>query len=280
MVPAHLSPAGVSAPTTAAGLAELLANLTVNARDAIAGVGKLTIETGQVEFDEDYCRNHLYTSPGQYVLLAVSDDGCGMSREVMAKLFEPFFTTKGVGKGTGLGLATVYGIVRQNQGFINVYSEPGQGTTFRIYLPAIAREETQAADPEGTSLDVRGSETVLLVEDEQAILEMTATMLRMNGYTVLAAHTPEQALELARTHAGRIDLLITDVVMPGMNGKDLSERLAALRPPFKCLFMSGYTADAIAHHGVLEKGVQFIHKPFSQKGLLGKVRQTLDARQA
>jgi PAS domain S-box-containing protein len=255
---------------------QILANLCVNARDAIADVGKVTIETHSVTFDTAFCTDHLGAIPGEYVLLAVSDDGCGMDKEILAKLFEPFFTTKEVGKGTGLGLATVYGIVKQNGGFINVYSEPGQGTTFRIYLPLHTAKPAQAMTSDAMTADARGNETILLVEDEPMILDMTSTMLKQRGYKVLAAATPGDALRLAREHAGEIHLLMTDVVMPEMNGRDLARNLLSLYPNLRCLFMSGYTANVIAHHGVLDEGVHFIQKPFSLGDLGKKVREVME----
>ena len=255
---------------------QLLANLCVNARDAIAGVGKVTIETENIVFDEAYCAVHPGFIRGEYVMLAVSDDGCGMNKEVLDHLFEPFFTTKEVGKGTGLGLATVYGIVKQNEGFINVYSEPGKGTTFKIYLPRFAGDavEPMAASPAETPMG-RG-ETVLLVEDEAAILNVGRTMLERLGYTVLTAGTPGEALRQVEAHAAEIQLLITDVVMPEMNGRDLAKLIRDIKPGLKCLFTSGYTADVIAHHGVLDKGVNFLQKPFSMKDLASKVREALE----
>jgi len=265
---------------------QILANLCVNARDAISGVGKITIETGKATLDEAYCAGHPGFIPGDFVLLSVSDDGCGMDKAILANLFEPFFTTKDVDKGTGLGLATVYGIVKQNEGFINVYSEPGQGTRFTIYLPRY-----QSAVPEpirGTKPgpDLRGNETILLVEDEPAILKMITMMLERLGYTVLGAQTPAAAIELARGHrpaspsapagAGAIHLLITDVIMPEMNGRELAANLLLLYPDLKRLFMSGYTANVIAHHGILDEGVHFIQKPFAKQDLAVKVREVLD----
>jgi len=257
---------------------QILANLCVNARDAIAGVGRITIETENRSFDKEYCATHAGFAPGDYVRLAVSDDGRGMDQETLAHIFEPFFTTKGVGEGTGLGLATVYGIVKQNNGFINGYSEPGKGTTFTLYLPRHAGQIEQAARTEGAAEPaMRGHETILLVEDEQAILEMTTMMLDMQGYTVLAANTVGEAFRLARGHANKIHLLITDVVMPEMNGRDLVKNLQSLYPSLKHLFMSGYTADVIAHHGVLDEGVAFIQKPFSRQDLAAKVREVLES---
>ena len=255
---------------------QVLANLCVNARDAIAGVGKVTIETENIAFDEAYCAVHPGFACGEYVLLAVSDDGSGMTKEVLDHLFEPFFTTKEVGQGTGLGLAMVYGIVKQNEGFITVYSEPAKGTTFKIYLPRFAGEtleptaESPAETPRG-----RG-ETVLLVEDEAAILNVGQGMLERLGYRVLTAATPGEALRQAKTHAAEIQLLITDVVMPEMNGRDLAKLIRDIRPGLKCLFISGYTADVIAHRGVLEEGVIFLQKPFSMKDLASRLRQALE----
>ncbi|MBA3030432.1 MAG: PAS domain S-box protein [Desulfobacteraceae bacterium] len=254
---------------------QILANLCVNARDAIGDVGKITIETAKVSFDEAYCADHAGFVPGDFILMAVSDNGCGMDKEIVAHLFEPFFTTKGPGKGTGLGLATVYGIIKQNNGFINVYSEPGKGTTFKTYLPI----HEVAAKPEGkkdpTRSTVQGSETILLVEDEPAILRITGIMLEKLGYTVLTANRPGEAIRMAREHIGEIHLLMTDVVMPEMNGRDLAKTLLSLFPNLKRLFMSGYTANVIAHHGVLDEGVQFIQKPFSTHDVAVKVRQAL-----
>ncbi len=255
---------------------QIMANLCVNARDAIAGVGKVTIETDNTTFDEAYCADHIGFTPGEYAMLAVSDSGCGMDAEVLDEIFEPFFTTKGQGKGTGLGLATVYGVVKQNNGFINVYSESGQGTTFKIYLPR-HRVKADPLPEKGTEKQVeRGHETILLVEDEPAILRMTSMMLEREGYTVVGAGTPGEAIRLANEHAGTIHLLMTDVVMPEMNGRDLARNFLSLYPGAKCLFMSGYTANVIAHQGVLDEGVNFIQKPFSKGDLAAKVREALE----
>ena len=257
---------------------QILANLCVNARDAIGGVGKITIETHTVTIDDEYCATHEGFVPGEFAVLVVSDNGCGMDRKTLDNLFEPFFTTKDVSKGTGLGLATVYGIVKQNHGFINVYSELGQGTTFRIYLPAHREAEAQTAPGQAaTAPEARAGETILLVEDEPAILKLTTRMLELLGYVVLTADTPGRAVDLAREYDGEIHLVMTDVVMPGMNGRDLAQRLSALRPRLRRLFMSGYTANVIAHHGVLDDGVQFIQKPFGMKDLATRVRQALDS---
>lgn len=256
-------------------LDQLLANICVNARDAIADVGKITIETNNVVFDEKYCADHNGFVPGNFVLLAISDDGCGMDRATLDKIFEPFFTTKSTGKGTGLGLATVYGIVKQNKGFINVYSEPGSGSTFKIYLPRhVGATDSLEAIAPADSPQGHG-ETVLIVEDEAAILSMAGKMLKTQNYTVLEASSPKLALELAEEHRGEIDLLITDVVMPEMNGRDLAEEFLALYPEIKVLFMSGYTADVIAHRGVLDVGVNFLQKPFARGDLAVKVRDAL-----
>ncbi|MDO8833983.1 MAG: ATP-binding protein, partial [Vicinamibacterales bacterium] len=257
-------------------LDQILANLCVNARDAIGGVGRISIETAAANLDDAYCAEHLGFEAGEYALLAVSDTGRGMDAHTVEHLFEPFFTTKDVGKGTGLGLATVYGIVKQNNGCINVYSEPGRGTTFRIYLPRHAARDEGPETDRAPERALRGRETILLVEDEAAILKMTTLMLERQGYAVLAASSPGESLRLAEAHAGRIDLLITDVVMPEMNGRDLARNLLALYPNLKRLFMSGYTADVIAHHGVLDPGVHFIQKPFSTKDLAAKTRDVLD----
>jgi signal transduction histidine kinase/CheY-like chemotaxis protein len=257
-------------------LDQILANLCVNARDAIANVGKVTIKTHNATFGETYCTDHPGFFPGEFVLLAVSDDGTGMDKETLDNLFEPFYTTKEVGRGTGLGLATIYGIVKQNNGFINVYSEAGKGTTFKIYLPRHAgeglkiRAESAAENPKG-----RG-ETVLVVEDEASILKLANRILDGLGYNVLTARTPAEAMALTEEHAGELHLLITDVVMPEMNGRELAGRLHVLNPDLKTLFMSGYTADVIAHRGVLEEGVCFMPKPFSIKDLAVKVREALD----
>ncbi|MCX6538498.1 MAG: PAS domain-containing protein [Acidobacteria bacterium] len=255
---------------------QILANLCVNARDAIADVGKVTIETGSSTFDEDYCAVHAGFVPGTYVRLAVSDDGCGMDKDTLPHVFEPFFTTKAIGEGTGLGLATVYGIVKQNNGFINVYSEPGQGTTFTIYLPRHVGKAGQAPTEGAAGPALRGHETILLVEDESAILRLATRMLEHQGYTVLAESTPGEAIRVAREYTGQIHLLMTDVVMPEMNGRDLARNLLSSYPHLKRLFMSGYTANVIAHHGVLDEGVHFIQKPFSPKDLAAKVREALD----
>ena len=258
---------------------QILANLCVNARDAIEGVGKVTIETGTVTFDDAYCAHHLGAVLGEYVRLAVSDDGCGMDEATQAQLFEPFFTTKAIGQGTGLGLATVYGIVKQNHGFINVYSEPGEGTTFTMYLPRYldAGGKTEKAGKMGAAdAASRGHETILVVEDDPAVLRMTTRLLAGQGYIVLVACSPAEAIRVAGASAAEIQLVMTDVIMPGMNGWDLATQLRALYPHLQCLFTSGYTANVIADHGVLEEGVHFLQKPFSVRDLAAKVREVLD----
>lgn len=255
---------------------QLLANLCVNARDAIVGVGKITIETGNEVFDPVDYASHPTIVPGEYVMLAVSDDGCGMDQEVLDRIFEPFFSTKEPGKGTGLGLATVYGIVKQNEGFINVYSEPGRGTTLKIYLPRFKGATLEEMSERASEAPPGRGETVLLVEDDPVILGVGRTMLEKLGYTVLVAGTPGEAVSQAKSHAAELQLLVTDVVMPDMNGRDLAILLKATQPGLKCLFSSGYTADVIAHSGVLDEGVHFLQKPFSLKTLATKVRETLE----
>ncbi len=256
---------------------QMLANLAVNARDAIAGAGRLTIETALTAFDQAFCADHADAVPGEYVMLAVSDNGCGMDKATREHLFEPFFTTKGLGEGTGLGLATVYGIVQQNRGFIEFDSAPGQGTTFRIYLPRCLdkAKPSPAAAPKASA--GHGHETVLLVEDEPALLNMGKRMLESLGYRVLEAGTPAAAIAAAEQHVGEIHLLLTDVIMPGMSGRDLSNQMRSRRPHIKCLFMSGYTANAIAHQGLLSADVFFIQKPFSTSDLAAKVAEALDS---
>ena len=257
---------------------QILANLCVNARDAIDGVGKVTIETGNAVCDDAWCNANAGSRPGEFVVLTVSDDGSGMDKETLGRIFEPFFTTKGVTEGTGLGLATIYGIVQQNKGFINVHSAPGQGTTFKIHLPRHAADPAAAEMETEVQPSVGHGESVLVVEDEPAIMKMTQALLQRLGYRVFAVGSPSQALQLAKTHTDDIDLLVTDVVMPEMNGRDLAHQMNSLYPNMKTLYMSGYTADVIAHRGVLEKGLNFIQKPFSIKDLSVQVRATLDQK--
>ncbi|MFA7060184.1 MAG: PAS domain S-box protein [Pedobacter sp.] len=255
---------------------QILVNLCVNARDAIADVGKVTIETGNAVFDETYCAYNAGFAVGEYVLLAVSDDGCGMDKKTLDQIFEPFFTNKGMGNGTGLGLSIVYGIVKQNNGFINVYSEPEKGSTFKIYLPRDAEHVVVTKKEMVAEIPLSLGETVMVVEDEPALLKLEKIMLEELGYQVLAAGTPGEALVLAKEHASEIHLVMTDVIMPEMNGRDLATRLQSLYPDMKIMFMSGYTSDVIAHRGVLDEGINFIQKPFSLKCLAVKVREALD----
>ncbi|MFP4453895.1 MAG: PAS domain S-box protein, partial [Desulfobacterales bacterium] len=257
-------------------LDQILANLVVNARDAISDVGKITIETKNVEFDEQYCDSHTGFVPGQFVMLAVSDTGYGMEKEVFDNLFEPFFTTKEIGKGTGLGLPTVYGIVKQNSGFINVYSEPEQGTTFRIYLPRHAEEAVASVRENQEQYPLGNGETILVLEDEVLVLNLTKAMLEKLGYKVLASNSVHEALALIKSSGGAIDLIITDVIMPEMNGRDFTAQANTLYPDMKTLFMSGYTSDVIVRHGILEQGVRYIQKPFSIKDLAIKVREVIE----
>ena len=256
---------------------QILANLCINARDAIAGGGNIAIETGNSIFDEDYCAAHAGYVPGEYVRISVSDNGHGIDKETLAHIFEPFFTTKGAGKGTGLGLATVYGAVKQNNGFINVYSEPGTGTTFTIYLPRHEGGAGQERAAGAAIPHVRGHETILLVEDEPHILKLTTRILKRQGYDVLTAVSPGEAVRLASEYDGVIHLLLTDVVMPEMNGRDLAKGLQSRYRSLKVLFMSGYTANIIVHQGVLDQGVHFIQKPFAVDDLATKVRGVLDS---
>src|SRR5205807_2344335 len=255
---------------------QVLLNLSINARDAMPKGGRLTIETSNVRLSEEFSRDHVSVPPGQYVMLAVSDNGCGMDAQTQAHIFEPFFTTKEVGKGTGLGLATVYGIVKQSEGTIWLYSEVGRGTTFKIYMPCIERPVKE----DGVEADnfelFQGTETVLLVEDEEVVREMATEILRDSGYHVLEAKHGHEAMKLGRQHSGTIHLMLTDVVMPQMSGRELAEQLTPLRRDMKVLYMSGYTDDAIVHHGVLEEGTAFIGKPFTPSALARKVREILD----
>ncbi len=255
---------------------QILANLVVNARDAISGVGAVTIRTENVVIDESNRAQAAELISGNYVLLTVTDNGTGMSKEVRENIFEPFFTTKELGKGTGLGLSTVYGVVKQNDGFIYVESEPEKGTTFNIYLPRCEAETAQVPSEEAAGMRLTGTETILLVEDDESILDLSKTILENLGYTVLASRTPGHVVRLVEDHPGDIHLLMTDMVMPEMNGLELAEKLSAIRPGIKCLYMSGYTADVIAHRGILDEGVNFIQKPFGANDLAASVRQVLD----
>ncbi len=255
---------------------QILANLCINARDAITNVGTLTIETENVCLENAPCCNHGGSVSGAFVLLAVTDDGIGMDAETLDKIFEPFYTTKDASRGTGLGLSTVYGIVQQNNGFIDVYSEPGQGTTFKIYLPRHEGKINGGERLRPAEIPQSHGETVLMVEDDAAIMNVCSVILEKLGYHVLTALTPYSALEAAKQQAGNIDLLLTDVVMPEMNGRDLADRILNLFPEIRVLFMSGYSADVIAHRGILEDGIQFIQKPLTIRELANKVRAVLD----
>jgi CheY-like chemotaxis protein len=256
-------------------LDQILANLCVNSRDAISGVGKIHIETQCVTFDTWYCQRHVECMPGDFVVLTVSDTGCGMDKMTLEKIFEPFFTTKRKDKGTGLGMATVYGIVKQNDGFINVYSEPGHGTTVKIYLPRHLGEEVDTRQENEKKIPFGNNETVLIVEDEIANLDLTKAMLDGIGYVTLASPSPQSAIILAEKTKGNLSLLITDVVMPEMNGKELAKVIQSRCPGIKILFMSGYPSDIVAHKGIVEEGVNFIQKPYSLKNLATKVREVL-----
>ena len=255
---------------------QVIANLVVNARDAMPNGGKLIIETGNVELDDLYAAARPDARPGPHVMLAVSDTGHGMDAETLSHMFEPFFTTKGLGQGTGLGLSTVYGIVRQVGGQVMVYSEPGRGTSFKIYLPRLEQETDDAPAPALPGPAPKGSETVLLVEDEHALRVLIHEVLRGAGYRILQGATPEEALAVAAGHAGSIDLVLTDVILPSMSGRQMADALRVLRPETRALFMSGYTDDAISHHGILESGTHFMEKPFTSDALLRKVREVLD----
>jgi PAS domain S-box-containing protein len=270
-----LSPARDRVKVDVGSLEQVIMNLVINARDAVAGTGRITIETGSVRFDDDYAREH-DTAPGEHVMLAIADTGTGMSEEIAARAFEPFFTTKPVGKGTGLGLAMCDGIVRQAGGHITLDSAPGRGSTFRVYLPRAVDEPAPALRRSSPGVPARGRETLLLVEDEPLIVRMAERMLSELGYTVLTATDGVEALELIGRRPQPIDLLITDVVMPRMGGKELAARVTALRPGIRVLFSSGYVADAIAEGGVLGEGIDFLPKPYSASALATAIRDVLD----
>jgi CheY-like chemotaxis protein len=255
---------------------QIILNLAVNARDSMPEGGKLTIETDNVFLDEGYVSTHLGSQVGPHVMLAVTDTGHGMDQKTMARIFEPFFTTKELGKGTGLGLSTVYGIVKQSGGNIWVYSEPGRGTTFKIYLPRVddvAEEYTRTMEDDERT---RGTETILLVEDEEMLRKLARQTLKGYGYHILEASNGDEAITVCNQYQGEIDLLLTDVIMPRMNGRELSKCLLKTRPNLRVLFMSGYTDDAIVHQGVLDESANFIQKPFPPESLANKVREVLD----
>jgi CheY-like chemotaxis protein len=257
---------------------QVIVNLAVNARDAMPEGGKLTIETRNIVLAQSYARQHVGVTPGPYVLLAISDTGTGMDEETQRRIFEPFFTTKEKGRGTGLGLATCYGIVKQHGGHIWPYSEVGHGSTFRIYLPQVDEPIEVRTRPDALGTLSHGTETVLLAEDETAVRVLAARVLRDRGYTVLEAADGDEALRLAREHGdATIDLLLTDLVMPHLSGRALVEQVAGIYPGVKVLFISGYADNAVVHHGRIDAGVEFLHKPFSPSTLARKVREVLDS---
>jgi CheY-like chemotaxis protein len=256
---------------------QVLMNLAVNARDAMPQGGELTIETANVNLDASFFVEYAEARPGPYVLLTVSDTGVGMDAETRSHLFEPFFTTKDVGKGTGLGLAMVYGIVKQSEGFIRASSEPGKGATFTVYLPGY-EEQVPPTQPVGLPHVPKGTETVLLAEDEQSVRQLTRFALEKSGYTVLAAANGAEALAALHRHPGPIQLLVTDVVMPTMSGRQLAEAVRLIFPEVKVLYLSGHTDDAVVRHGIQEKGVAFLQKPFTPTALGHKIREVLDQK--
>jgi len=260
----------------AAQIEQVIMNLALNARDAMPDGGRLVIETSKAEIDDEYIQRRPTVPPGHYTMLSVADTGSGIPLEVQAHIFEPFFTTKEKGKGTGLGLATVYGIVKQSGGHVWVYSEPGMGTAFRIYLPATEAQAETADRTAFSSPRSQGSETILVVDDHADLRDLAGLILKQSGYEVLMADGPAAALDIARSHSDPIDLLLTDVILPGMNGRLLAQQLLVLRPSAKVLFASGYTENVIAHHGELEPGTNFLQKPFSLDTLTRKVREVLD----
>lgn len=257
---------------------QILANLCVNARDAIDGIGAITIETQNATLEEAYCAGNPDAVPGDYLLVSITDNGCGMEKELLTHIYEPFFTSKDIGQGTGLGLATVYGIIKQNNGIIMVDSAPDQGTTFNIYLPRCMEVQTTPTADTAKDSPIRGQETILLVEDSLTVLDLTRSLFQTLGYTVLTADLPSKALELAQAYPDRIDLLVTDVIMPEMNGPELAARMQSILPNIKCLFMSGYTADVIGPSNVMPANVHFIQKPFSIKDMSQKIRISLETK--
>jgi CheY-like chemotaxis protein len=257
---------------------QVLLNLAVNARDAMPKGGHLTITAANIELDDSYKRRHEPVVPGKYVRLTVEDTGCGMDAKTQLRIFDPFFTTKELGKGTGLGLATVYGIVKQTGGYIWVYSEVGQGTAFKIYLPRIDERALQTVEQKTAELPVtKGWETILLAEDSESLREMAGEYLQSAGYNVIAAASGNEALERAKNFGGAIHLLLTDVVMPELNGPELAKQIASLRPGIKVLFTSGYASETLANRGSLDPAVAFIQKPYRPKALARRIREILDA---
>jgi len=259
-------------------LEQVIMNLAVNARDAMPLGGKLTMETGDVFLDDEYAKQHLGVTPGPHVMLAISDTGKGIDKRTQTRVFEPFFTTKEKGKGTGLGLSTVFGIVKQSGGSIWLYSEPGQGTTFKVFLPAVEHPKDALVVGESVHRHARqGSETILLVEDDDQVRVVTSSILRSNGYRVIEASNARDGMRESESYDKAIDLLLTDVIMPLLSGPELARRLARSRPELKVLFMSGYTDDSIVRHGVLEATMFFLPKPITVASLTTKVREVLDA---
>ena len=255
---------------------QVILNLVINARDAMPNGGKLTLETANVELDESFAQTHLATLPGSYVMLAVSDTGTGMDEETQAHIFEPFFTAKELGKGTGLGLSMVYGIVKQSGGYIWVHSEIGKGSTFKVYLPRVFEHDQEIASPFPAATALLGKETILLVEDDPLVRELALEILKTRGYCVLVADHPDAAIQLCRQHTGKIHLVLTDVIMPGMNGSQMADEITAMRPGISVLFMSGYTDTAIIRDGNFGQTTSFLQKPFSPTVLGRKVREMLD----
>jgi CheY-like chemotaxis protein len=257
---------------------QVIMNLVVNSRDAMPEGGRITVETNNTDLDADYAAIHVPTRPGRYVMLAITDTGSGMDAATQTRIFEPFFTTKDVGKGTGLGLATVYGIVKQSDGYVWVYSEVGVGTTFKIYLPRVDEEADLAREQE-PSLPLRGTETVLLVEDEASLRELLGEVLQAHGYSVLLARDGAHAQQIAEAHAGPIPIMVTDVIMPGMGGPKIVDLVTQTRPETKVLFISGYSDESIVRYGLNRPGRAFLSKPFAPDVLLRRVRELLDANQ-
>jgi signal transduction histidine kinase len=254
---------------------QILANLVVNARDAIRGAGDILLETDNITLDELYCFGRMESIPGDFVQILINDSGSGMSKEIQERLFEPYFTTKELGRGTGLGLATVYGIVKQNQGFINVYSEENKGTSIRVFLPRFDGPVAESLNPTPAHESIAGTETLLIVEDEEAILTLIQKRLENLGYTILTARTPQEAISLVSTFKNKIHLLLTDIILPEMNGRELSKKLKLFQPQMSCLFMSGYSSNVISSQDILQDGIHLIQKPFSLKVLTQKIRELI-----
>jgi two-component system, cell cycle sensor histidine kinase and response regulator CckA len=273
-----LDPALGSVKADPGQIDQIIMNLAVNSRDAMPEGGKFVIETNNAELDDEFAFHHPPSIAGSYVVLTITDTGIGMSRETIAHIFEPFFTTKEIGKGTGLGLSTVYGVVKQSNGYIWVYSEPGQGSVFKIYLPRVVESAEQVQPQKGAEESLRGTETVLLVEDEQSVRTLTRTMLEQSGYTVLEAENGSRAVEIAKDHQGRIQLLLTDVLMPEMNGPELSEKVHWIHPEAKTLYASGYSSSFGTQNGLLHEGASLLQKPIVRTTLLRKIRSLLDVQ--